>query len=285
MSALGLALVLIAAFCHATWNFLIKRLNGGPELIWLISVMSVGIYFFPVLFIFVWVKPDLGPTQWLFMLGSTLLHLAYFTFLQAGYRRGDLSLVYPTARATGPLVAALLAVAVLGESFGLQKAVGALMIVGGIFFLTGRNAKNATHPGASLGFGLAVGGIIGLYTVWDAYTVATLLVPPLIFDYATSVMRVLALSPIAYRRRQVVRTFWAGHKRDMLVVAIFMPLAYILVLTALTFTPVTFVAPLREVSVLLSVIAGSVLLGEGDLGRRLGWSGFILAGMIVLVTA
>ena len=44
MSVAGFLLVLTAAFCHATWNYLVKRINGGPELIWLFSLVSVAIY-------------------------------------------------------------------------------------------------------------------------------------------------------------------------------------------------------------------------------------------------
>ncbi|WP_425416973.1 hypothetical protein [Oricola indica] len=69
------------------------------------------------------------------------------------------------------------------------------------------------------------------------------------------------------------------------MIAIFNPLAYILVLYALTFTPVAYVAPMREVSVLLTVLAGSLLLGEGRLRPRLFWAAVILSGMTLLVTA
>lgn len=285
MSALGLTLVLVAAFCHATWNFFVKRLNGGPELIWLFSVVSSVIYLPLALGAFFWFHPHFGWMEWLFVFGSAGLHLVYFSLLQTGYRHGDLSLVYPTARATGPVLSALFAVLVLGEVLSFQRGLGAAMIVAGIFLLTSRNVRNAARPGTSLGFGLGVGVIIGTYTVWDAFAVATLLVPPLVLDYATTLTRVVVLAPLARSRGDEIRAFWTGHRLEVLLVATFTPLAYILVLTALTFTPVTFVAPLREVSVLLSVIAGSLLLGEGDLVRRLGWSVFILAGMIVLVSA
>ena len=83
--------------------------------------------------------------------------------------------------------------------------------------------------------------------------------------------------------RAAIARQWRDHKAAVLGIAIFNPLAYILVLTALAFTPVVYVAPAREVSVLITVVLGSVLLREGALGRRLGWACLIVAGMVLLM--
>ena len=109
-----------------------------------------------------------------------------------------------------------------------------------------------------------------------------LLVPPLLLDYTFSLMRASVLAPIAYRRRELVKQHWRDHRMAVLGIAIFNPLAYILVLIALTFTPVIYVAPAREVSVLITVMLGTLILGEGDFKSRMGWASLILAGMILL---
>lgn len=285
MSVLGFALVLAAAFCHATWNFFVKRINGGPELIWLFSVLSVVIYLPLALAIVVVQKPEFGLPQLVFAAGSVVLHLGYFLLLQTGYRKGDLSLVYPTARATGPLLSTTFAVLLLGEVVTAQMAVGAAIVISGVLMLTGGIRSGARRVSASLAFGLGAGTLIGSYTAWDAYAVAALAVPPLLLDYVSSLGRVTVLAPVAWRRRALVAQHWRGHKGAVLAIAVFNPLAYILVLYALTFTPVAYVAPTREVSVLITVLAGTVLLKEGKLRRRLGWAAFILAGMALLVTA
>lgn len=284
MSLSAFLLVITAAFFHATWNFFVKRINGGPELIWLFSVISVLIYLPLALWILIVQRPEIGLWQIAFLLGSTGLHLGYFTLLQAGYRKGDLSLVYPTARATGPMLSTLLAVAILGEAVSPQMAVGAGIIVLGVLMLTGGIRSGARRVSASLGFGLATGVLIGAYTAWDAYAVSVLLVPPLLLDYASNLGRVVLLAPIAMRRREVMRRQWAQHRMGVLIIATLSPLAYILVLYALTYTPVAYVAPLRETSVLLSVLAGSLLLGEGHLRQRLGWAAVILTGMVILIS-
>ncbi len=284
MSLLGLALVLTAAFCHATWNYFVKRINGGPELVWLFSALSCVLYLPLAVLVLVVESPEFGPMQVLFMVGTAVLHLGYFLLLQQGYRVGDLSVVYPTARATGPLLSTAFAVAVLGEHLSAQTAAGGLTIVAGVLFLGGGLRRGARQVSASLAYGLAVGAFIGSYTVWDAYAVTTLKVPPLILDYASILGRGLMMTPYAWRRRAAVAGYWRDHRGAVFWVALFSPLAYILVLYALTFTPVVYVAPAREVSVLLTVLMGTLLLGEGRLGPRLGWAGVILAGMVLLVS-
>lgn len=280
----GLALVLVAAFCHATWNFFVKRINGGVELIWLFSLISIIVYLPLAVWILIVEQPVFGPWQIVFLLGTVVLHLGYFMLLQTGYRHGDLSLVYPTARATGPILSTSFAVVLLGEHVTAQMAVGAAVIIGGVLMLTGGIGRNRGRLTASLAFGLGAGLFIGSYTAWDAYAVSVLLVPPLLMDYASNLGRVVVLAPVAYRRRVVMMGHWRDHMVGVIVIAVFSPLAYILVLYALTFTPVAYVAPTREISVLLTVLAGSILLKEGQLKQRLGWAVVILTGMALLVS-
>lgn len=285
MSSLGLGLVLAAAICHATWNFFVKRINGGPELIWLFSSLSVVIYLPIAIWILVAQRPEFDAWNIVFIIGSATLHLGYFLLLQTGYRKGDLSLVYTTARATGPLLSTTFAVAFLGEAITGQIILGALIIIIGVVCLTGGFKEGVTNVSASLAFGLGAGLLIGSYTAWDAYAVSVLLVPPLLLDYVSSVGRVLLLAPIAINHRETIADHWQHHRAAVIAIAVFNPLAYILVLYALTFTPVVLVAPTREISVLLTVLAGSLLLGEGQLKQRLAWATFILFGTILLATA
>ena len=284
MSTLAFALVLAAAIFHAGWNFLIKRINAGPELVWLFSVV-IGVLYLPVA-VAVWVieKPQFDLLSVGFVAGSALIHLGYFLLLQRGYRQGDLSLVYPTARATGPFLSTIFAVVLLGEALTLQAALGAAAIIGGVFFLTGGFRRGASHLTTSLLFGVATGVLIGTYTVWDAYTVTTLMVSPVLLDYASSVARSVLLAPYAVRHRSRVFALWRDHRWRVLGVAVFSPLAYTLVLFAFTFTPVIYVAPLREVSVLLTVLMGTLLLGEPSPGKRLGWAAVILTGIALLAS-
>ena len=212
MSLFGFLIVIAAAFCHASWNFFVKRINGGPELVWLFSVVSVLIYFPAALYVLPDVAPEFGFRELAFIAASGSLHMAYFLLLQRGYRQGDLSLVYPVARATGPFLATLFALLFLGEQASVQLVIGAIAIIVGVVCLTGRPKAGTGNAAASLLFGLSAGFLIGTYTVWDAFTVSVLMVPPVLLDYASSVIRTLALAPTAWARRSHVKRLWQDHR-------------------------------------------------------------------------
>ena len=284
MTVLGLSLVLLAACCHATWNYLVKRVGGGPELIWLFSIISALLYLPLAVAALATTETRFGATEIGFIVGSALLHLGYFLLLQQGYRRGDLSLVYPTARATGPLLSSVLAVVILGEMVSLRIVLGGVAIVVGGVFLTGGFTRESRQVATSALFGIGAGLLIGSYTVWDAHAVSVLLVPPLVLDYASSLGRSVLLAPVALRRKATVAALWREHRSRVIAIAVFNPLAYILVLYALEFTPVVYVAPLREVSVLISVVIGHLLLGEPGFRHRMQWAFVILVGVSVLAT-
>ena len=284
MTPLGLGLVLAAAVCHAVWNYHFKRIGGNVETLFLVSLAASALYLPLALHVLHLGLDAPGPLAWGLIVGSALLHTGYFLLLQRGYRNGDLSLVYPTARSTGPVLSAGFAVLVLGEVIGAQAGLGALLVVGGILGLTGGGLARARRAGPSLLYGVATGATIGAYTVWDAHAVAAAAVPPLLLDYGSNLLRTALLLPAALRRPNETGRQWRAHAPRILLVGLLSPLAYILVLQALTFTPVVYVAPLRETSVLLSVLLGSWLLREGDLGRRLGWAAVILVGAALLAT-
>ncbi|MTI15954.1 hypothetical protein E1162_01735 [Rhodobacteraceae bacterium RKSG542] len=284
MSLLGFALVFTAALCHATWNYYVKRINAGGELVWLFSAFAAVIYLPPAAYFFIQ-APQFGFVEVAVVCISAALHIGYFLLLQAGYRHGDLSQVYPTARATGPMISTTLAVILLGESMSLQMIVGAVVIIFGIFMLTGGIKSLGKGTGVSIGFGIGSGLFIGSYTVWDAYAVSTLMIAPLLLDYFSNIARAVMLSPLAFRRRSLVSKIWREHKGGVLIISVFSPLAYILVLIAFTFTPVVYVAPLRELSVLMSVLMGSILLGEGHLKERMVWAMVIVFGVLVLASS
>jgi drug/metabolite transporter (DMT)-like permease len=280
----GFTLVFCAALCHAAWNFFYKRIGGGLELIWLFSIVSAVLYGPLALWVFLGASASFGSAEWLFVAGSTTLHLLYFAVLQRGYRDGDLSVVYPTARATGPMLTALAAVLLLGEAISMQAAAGIALIVGGVFMLSGTGRTAGQRAGRSIAYGFAIGVLIACYTLWDSHAVTVMLIPPLLLDYVPSLVRTFILAPLAWKRRAAVATHWNDHRTGVIAIAVLAPLGYILVLYALTFTPVTYVAPTRELSVLFTVMLGTLVLKEAAAGPRLAWAAVMVAGVVLLAT-
>ncbi|HEY8485796.1 MAG TPA: DMT family transporter [Limnochordales bacterium] len=285
MTLAALFLVFGSAVFHASWNFLAKRSGGGAPFVWLATALA-AVLWAPLAATVVWrERPPLGPPQLVAMGGSAVLHLAYYLILQQGYRVGGLSEVYPVARGTGPLLSTAAAVALLGERPTPVALAGALLVAAGVWAI-GRSSAPGSSPGGRLAlrYGLLTGMCIALYTLWDKQAVSRLQVPPLLHDWATSLGRAVLLLPYALCHRGDVAREWAAHRLEALGVAILSPLAYILVLTALTFTPVSYVAPAREVSVLIGTALGARVLAEPQMGRRLAAAAIILLGVVALAS-
>src|SRR5258708_1359677 len=143
MTALAIALVLGAALIHASWNYLLKKSGGGIGFVWAFAALSALFY------------APLSATALALIFASALLHPAYYLLLDRGYRYGDLSVVYPLARATGPFLTVLVAVAMLGERPGIVALGGAALVVGGAFFLAASPAK-LREAGAARGIAFAL---------------------------------------------------------------------------------------------------------------------------------
>lgn len=283
MTGLALTLVLASAVTHATWNLMAKRAGGGVPLIWLFTALSAAVYAPVALGAALVLRPAMSWTAAGFIAGSSLLHIGYFLLLQRGYRVGDLSLVYPLARGTGPLLSTALAIALMGERPTPLAIAGAALIALGTFGLTfGGPRKGRPSARAAIGYGLATGAFIAVYTLWDKHAVSALLIPPLVYDWASNFGRVLMLTGMVRGRWGEVRSEWRDHRREIVGVAVLSPLSYILVLTALVTTPVSYVAPAREISILIGTVMGTHLLSEGDAGRRLAAAAFMVAGVVAL---
>jgi drug/metabolite transporter (DMT)-like permease len=143
-------------------------------------------------------------------------------------------------------------------------------------------ATRAAPPSRAVIFALVTGTFIASYTLWDKYAVSTLDVPPLLQGYASLPVMALVLAPSALRQRDRTTRVWRRYRRQVTGAAVLSPLAYILVLIAMSFTAVSAVAPAREVSVLAGVVLGRRLLGEGSLARRLAAAAAISAGIICI---
>lgn len=78
-----------------------------------------------------------GRTEWSVLAASAVVHLLYFRTLLHGYSVANLTVVYPVARGSGPLLTSLGAVALLGERLPLASAAGAAAVVAGVFLIAG----------------------------------------------------------------------------------------------------------------------------------------------------
>jgi len=284
VTAAALALVVAAALAHASWNLFLKKAHGGPAFMTL-AAAAAAVLWAPAAAAEWWLKGYVfEPIHLLPIVASAVIHSGYFLLLDRGYRYGDLSVVYPLARATGPVLTVVVAVLFLGEHPGPVALGGALMVVAGAYLLTGNPLRlfSRERPRGA-GFALLTGATIALYTVVDKIAVSRFLIPPIVFDWSCVALRMLIFLPLALRTgRGAIAESWRIDRRAILVVAILSPLAYILVLMAMVFTPVSLVAPAREMSILFAALMGAHFLKEGDRARRLIAAGAIVIGIVGL---
>jgi len=285
MSLFGLSLVLLAALQHASWNFLAKRVQGGLPFTWFCDVCSVVLWA-PAIAVFVIVtKPAFAFKSLGVILVSVLFQTAYLWCLQNGYRVGDFSQVYPIARGVGAGGAVLGAVILLGERLTLLGGLGALALLSGMLIITtgGKHQRIVRNSLPGIGFGIATGMCTAGYTLWDKTAVASFGIAPMLLFYGVLAGRMTLLTPLAVRSWPTVQRHWQQHRYYGMGIALLMFGSYVLVLTAMTFTAASAVAPAREVSILFGTLMGQQLLAERYAARRLFGASLIVGGIIAIV--
>jgi drug/metabolite transporter (DMT)-like permease len=276
----AILLVLGAAVCHASWNYAAKGARGGPGFAAATVTCSVLLYAPLTVALFMLYAGDLPAVAFLFMAVSGIFHTLYFHALTEGYRRGDLSVVYPLSRGTGPIFTVIGAVVLLGERPAPLAIAGIALIVGGVLVISLPRDIELRHAAPSIAFALATGGTIAVYTLWDKNAVDD--VPPVLYGLGIDLSRMLVLAPLvlfsASVRSDALDT-WTEHRRASLLVGALTPAAYLLVLVAFTMAPVSYVAPAREVSILFGAALGLGFMGEAYPVQRFGGAAAIVAGL------
>src|SRR5690606_38082225 len=163
MSYTSLILVVLAAIAHASWNLLAKRAAMvGPSFVFAYGLCATLLYAPWVIWILLhegmtWTWPVVGC-----ILVSSALHLGYSLCLQRGYQVADLSVVYPIARGTGPLLSTAGAFWLLGESATATGVMGMLCVVGGVLLIATRG-RLALFRQSQAWIGVRWGIVIGLF--------------------------------------------------------------------------------------------------------------------------
>jgi drug/metabolite transporter (DMT)-like permease len=282
-------LVLLSAFFHATWNFLTKQSQDKAAFLWCAIMISFALYLPAAVFFAL--RDDLEPLAILFGAGAVLLHGVYGLALVRGYTVGDLSAVYPVARGTGPTLVAIFAVLLLGEHVSPIAAGGIALVVLGIYAISYGEigSQRVLHPLRMLArpetrWALLMGLFIAGYSLWDKVALDHL--PPVTLTQAAMVGHVVFLAPLALRNGGVhLRREWAQNRRSVLAAAPLLPLGFILVLSALTVSRVSYVAPAREVGIVLGAALGVVFLHEPHGLARIPGAALIASGVILLAVA
>ena len=297
MPTLAIALVLVAAVLHAGWNVLLK--TSGDTLTTAMRLQAIGTAILLPIGIGAWLaigSPTIPASAIGLALVSGVLEAAYFVLLASAYRRGALSLVYPLARGSAPLLAVAIGILLLGERLAPLALLGVACLLVGIMLVArpwqAFQAAGAQHRGA-IGFALATGAAIAGYSAVDRLGVretepwiygAILAVFASILTATTVIVgrRLGLLAPATPRPASepgAGLSRFRGVGRDALAGVLSLG-AYLLILLAYAIAPLATVAPLRESGIVLAAAWGSLKLKEAA-GRREATSTIAAAGLVV----
>jgi drug/metabolite transporter (DMT)-like permease len=272
MALTTLAIVLAAAAIHAFWNLVIARARDTQATTAL--ALAIGVV---VAIPFAIVRWDVRPEAWPWIAASSAVELVYFWLLTTAYRRAEMSLVYPIARGTAPVIVLIVSVALLGAVTSPAQAAGVGMVGLGVVLVRGlrRGAR-----WSDVAMALAVAASIAGYTLIDKEGVQ--FADPI--TYVTLILVAPAIASVAF----VAARGGVGRLRAALSPLTFAGgvasiLAYGLVLIALTTASAASVAAVREVSVVIAAVFGAVFLRERAGISRLAGSAVVALGVALVV--
>jgi drug/metabolite transporter (DMT)-like permease len=305
---LAIALVLVAAVLHAGWNVLLK--TSGDTLWTAVRLQAIGTAILLPVGIAAWLwngRPAVSGAAFALAIASGVVEAIYFVCLSAAYKRGALSLVYPLARGSAPLLAVAVGIFLLGERLAPLALAGVASLLVGILLVArpwqALQSAGAAQRGA-IGFALATGASIAAYSAIDRIGVRA--TEPWLYGsiLAVAATTFLAITVTVGRRvgflapapradatgkvRPANGPLAAGPLRDA-VAGVLALGAYLLVLVAYSIAPLATVAPLRESGIVLAAAWGTLRLGEASGGReagsRIAAAGLVVVGAILLAIA
>jgi len=274
MDPLAFGLVLGAAVLHAGWNLAIKASKDRLITAWA-QVTLGALVFAPFL-----IGSGVPWEAWPSLLASTVVHLLYGLTLVTAYGHGDLSVVYPVARGTAPVLVTVIAGIFLADWPTGPGLVAIALVVAGVLL--------AAHRGSDHGiwWALAVSGFIAAYTIIDGAAVRDLEGS---FSYTVALFlgNSLLFLPVLLWRRGA-RAMGSFLRRNWLVSlagGAASAGAYTLVLIAARFASLGLVSAVRETSVVWGALGGWLLLREADARSRMRGVALIVAGLVILAVS
>jgi drug/metabolite transporter (DMT)-like permease len=304
MPGVAIALVLVAAVLHAGWNVLLK--TSGDPLWTAVRLQAIGTAVLLPIGVVAYLangRPQVAGEGIALAVASGGLEAVYFVCLSSAYRRGDLSLVYPLARGSAPLLAVVVGIGLLGERLAPLALVGVGSLLVGILLVArpwrALQAAGAEHRGA-IGFALATGASIAAYSAVDR--VGVRIIEPWIYGsiLAVASTAILTTTVVAGRRRGLLAPATPGAAgrpiasprgallRDA-IAGVLSLTAYLLILFAYSIAPLATVAPLRESGIVLAAAWGALRLGEVVGGRqaaaRIAAAALVVVGAVLLAVA
>lgn len=279
----SLLLLLLAAVLHAVTNLLMKKSRDKMAFVWWMLAVTC-VLAFPMLFFI----PHVEPFAWFIVLLSGLLEAVYFFTLTRAYTSGDLSLVYPIARGSAPLFLLFWATLFLGERPSSIGIFGILLVIIGLYLINLPALRDWTRPlyafrSAASRWALLTGLLISTYTTIDKVGIRYF--HPFVYLYFIMLIGWICLSIqwlVPERRIALIQEPQSRRMIAILAAAVFGTLGYGFVLAAMRLSPVSYVGPVREVSVVIGTWIGVRYLREPGGSLRIVASILVVLGISLI---
>ncbi len=266
MELLPFSLVLISIFTHAYWNYLIKSSENKHVFTCLSKVAEVVIFAIPASYFAITL--EFHSEYWLFIVVAAIVTFMNYFFLASAYKYGELSLIYPVSRSS-IIFLPFIAFFSIGETIDSVGYLAIILILIGTFLM---HMESIDRPGIKTIFknmntkgtlyALLAALMVAGYTLWDKIAI-TRLEPFLYFYLYTCMVGIIYSVIISVRfKREEIRKEWQLNRNRIVQVGFFNSLTYILVLTALTMSKVSYVGGLRQLSIVVGAFLGVKFLGE-----------------------
>ena len=255
-------LVVVSAFTHAIWNFIVKKSADQTTCVALSKIAEVILFFIPFV-ILCTIRGIPIRFGYFILIGSFFVTLNY-VFLSQAYKRIDLTIAYPISR-SNTLFLPLVAFLMIRETVGIMGWLAVLLIILGVFLLFSddffKRSMSRTY-GMGILFALSAALMTACYTVWDKMAIRHL--HPFIYFYSyTFLTSVYFLTRLLPRSTcQEMKEEWNANKRNVILVAVLNTLTYLLVLIALGLSKSIYVGMLRQMSLVFTLFLGCIFLKE-----------------------
>jgi drug/metabolite transporter (DMT)-like permease len=271
LTPFSIALVLLAAFMHASWNALLR---GGADRGQSMAIMSATLGIAGLVLLAIAGLP--APASWVYVVASGVLHWIYVALLVVTYRSGDLGETYPVARGSSPALVALGGSLFAGEWMDLLGSVGIGLVCAGIFVLA--VARGRLHA-MNLPWALATGATIAAYTVIDGIGVRA---SGNWIAYTAAIFAFFIAAPLWFLAKQGIGFFKASANEVLKAVGggLISIAAYGAIIWAMQSSPMGAVSALRETSVVFAALLGAAFLGERLTMQRIVACCIIAAGAV-----
>jgi uncharacterized membrane protein len=287
----AILLVLVSAAMHAFRNFFNKKAMDKQAFVWWYEVL--GIIFFTPLFLFTLLHESTNTHISIsFIFLSGFVHFIYWYFLTKALEKGDLSLIYPIMRSS-PALVLIFSIIILGENVSALGVAGILLVAIGVYIINMESLVfselfrpfRAMIRDRAIQFAFLTLFSVAGYTLVDKLAVSQM--HPVVFAYIYPWISLSLFSSYIFKVKpnDVLKKEWRTHKGSILICGVLSIFGYFLILVAFTMERMSYVAGLRQLSIVFAVLLGGQILKEKNKRIRIAASIIIFIGAYLIIIA